>query len=442
MTARTGDAGTSPAVDEVRRAGDRLPDSVPVAIVGGGQAGLALSWFLTRDGVDHVVLERHRAFHAWREERWDAFTLVTPNFQCRLPGHPYTGPEPEGFMRKAEILEYLDGFRRSFDAPLHEGVAVTRLAPAGDGFALETSAGPLQAGQVVLCVGGYHRAWAPPAVEAALPAGVHARHSNAYRNAEELPPGAVLVVGTGQSGAQIAEDLHLAGRTVHLCLGGAPRVARRYRGRDVVRWLEEMGRYDMPIEEHPEGSAARKEANHYVTGRDGGRDLDLRAFAADGMHLHGLLTGIEDGVASFADDVAQRLDDADATYDRINAGIDAWIAARGLDVPEPPSRYVPVWKPPPGPPAPLDLAAAGVSTVVWCTGFRPDWGWVHADGFLDPTGMPEHARGVTRVRGLHVLGLPWLWTWGSGRMAGVARDAEHLAAQVRAALPGAERAAA
>ena len=408
-----------------------LPEHVGVAVVGGGQAGLALSWFLSRDGVDHVVLEKERSFHAWREERWDAFTLVTPNFQCRLPEHPYAGPEPEGFMRKDEIVEYLEDFKASFDPPLHEGVAVTRLAPADDGFVLKTTSGTLTADQVVLCVGGYHRPWAPPAVEAALPDGLHVLHSHRYRNAEVLPEGAVLVVGTGQSGAQIAEDLHLAGREVHLCLGDAPRVARRYRGKDVVAWLEEMGHYDLPIEEHPEGNAARKEANHYVTGRDGGRDLDLRGFARDGMQLHGLLTSIQDGVASFAPDLAQRLDEADASYNRINATIDRWIEAQGLEVADPPSGYRPIWEPPAGEPAPLDLAAAGVSTVIWCTGFRPDWSWVDAPGFLDETGMPQHERGVVgEVPGLHVLGLPWLWTWGSGRMAGITRDAEHVAAQL------------
>lgn len=422
-----------------------LPDRTAVAVIGGGQAGLSMSWYLQRAGVDHVVLERSEAFHAWKHERWDAFTLVTPNFQCRLPEHPYDGEEPEGFMRREQILAWLDRFMEKLDPPLHEGVTVTRLRAGEDGgFVLQTDEGVLHAEQVVLCVGGYHRPWAPPAVERALPQGIHAVHSNAYRSPSALPDGAVLVVGTGQSGAQIAEDLHLEGRDVHLCLGDAPRVARRYRGKDVVTWLEEMGHYDLTITDHPEGNAARREANHYVTGRDGGRDLDLRAFAAQGMHLHGLLRRIdEDGVAHFDDDLAERLDAADATYDRINEAIDRYIEAQGLDVAEPPSRYTPVWTPPPGPPAPLDLRAAGVTSVVWCTGFRPDWSWVELP-FLDDTGYPDHVRGVVeRVPGLHVLGLPWLHTWGSGRFAAIARDAEHLSAHVvtRASLAVAARAA-
>jgi putative flavoprotein involved in K+ transport len=407
-----------------------LPEHVPVAIVGGGQAGLSMSWHLTARGIEHVVLERSRAFHAWYEERWDAFTLVTPNFQCRLPDHPYAGPEPEGFMVKDEILDYLDAFLRALDPPLHEGVTVTRLGASADGFELETTAGTVGAEQVVVAVGGYHRPWAPPAAAAGIGPDVVQVHSNAYRNPDALPEGAVLVVGTGQSGAQIAEDLHLAARLVHLCVGSAPRCARTYRGRDVVAWLEDMGHYELPIDEHPEGTAARREANHYVTGRDGGRDLDLRAFARQGMRLYGQLVAVDDGVATFADDLPRRLDDADATYNRINAGIDRWIASQGIQTSEGPSVYEPVWEPPPGPPAPLDLGGAGIGAVVWCTGFRPDWSWVDVP-FLDETGYPDHHRGVcARTRGLHVLGLPWLNTWGSGRFAAVARDAEHLATQI------------
>jgi putative flavoprotein involved in K+ transport len=404
-----------------------LPEHTAVAIIGGGQAGLSMSWYLQRAGVDHVVIERERAFHGWREQRWDAFTLVTPNFQCRLPGHPYDGEDPDGFMVKDEILDYLDRYLGKLEPPLVDGVAVTALSQEDGDFVLQTTAGALTAEQVVLAVGGYHTPWAPPVT---LPEGIHTVHSNAYRNPDALPDGAVLVVGTGQSGAQIAEDLHLGGRTVHLCLGDAPRVARTYRGRDVVAWLEDMGHYDLSIADHPEGTAARKEANHYVTGRDGGRDLDLRAFAADGMHLHGRFLGVEDGVARFDADLRKRLDAADATYNRINAGIDRWIDAQGLTVAEPPSVYTPVWEPPPGPPEPVDLAAAGVTSVVWCTGFRPDWSWVKLP-FLDETGYPDHVRGVVAaVPGLHVIGLPWLHTWGSGRFAAIARDAEHLSAHV------------
>jgi putative flavoprotein involved in K+ transport len=427
----------------------RLSGHRSVVVVGGGQAGLAVSWHLTQRGIDHVVLERHRVAHSWREERWDRFCLVTPNWQCRLPGHPYAGDDPDGFMVRDQIVDYVASYAASFDAPVVEGVAVTgveAIAPEGDGpcwdpaeagtrgFRVTTSAGTLTADAVVLAVGGYHRPKLPRLAER-LPAGVTQLHSSTYRSAEPLPDGGVLVVGSGQSGAQIAEDLHLAGRPVHLAVGSAPRVARFYRGRDVVAWLHDMGHYDMAIEDHPGGPAARHEANHYVTGRDGGRDIDLRRFATEGMTLHGRLTAIDGSRIATAGDLERNLDAADATDDRIKDGIDRWIAAQGIDAPVE-DRYVPVWRPPHDGGGVLDLDAAGIRTVIWATGFRRDFSWVALPAF-DGSGDPVHRRGVTAVPGLYAVGLPWLHTWGSGRFAGIARDAghvvDHLAAQRDAA---------
>lgn len=416
-----------PAAGDARRLDGR---HLPVVIVGGGQAGLSASWFLCEAGVEHVVLERHRATHNWDSQRWDNFCLVTPNWQCQLPGLPYDGDDPDGFMVKEQILDYLARFRRSFDPPLHEGVRVTRVGRDGvpDGpFTVETSVGTLTADEVIVAVGGYHVPSIPAAGDA-LPASVTQLHSSQYKNADVLPDGAVLVVGSGQSGAQIAEDLHLSGRQVHLAVGTAPRVARFHRGRDVVAWLQDRGHYDMGIEDHPEGNAARHEANHYVTGRDGGRDIDLRRFATEGMQLHGRLTEVDGTALRFADDLAANLDAADATYARINAGIDSWIDAQGIDAP-PAEPYVAPWSPAAGEGAALDLADDAVTTVIWSTGFRPDWSWVDLP-WLDDSGAPDHERGVTAVPGLSVLGLPWLHTWGSGRFAAIARDAEHLTGKV------------
>jgi putative flavoprotein involved in K+ transport len=408
----------------------------PVIVVGGGQAGLSMSHCLTSAGVGHLVLERERAGHEWRTRRWDSFCLVTPNWQCRLPGFPYAGDDPDGFMVRDEIVAYLESYVKAFDVPLCEGVEAKRLRQLpGGGFRLTTSAGELTADHVVLATGPYQVPLKPRLAER-LPEHVFQLHSADYRNPDQLPAGDVLVVGTGQSGCQIAEDLHLAGRRVHLAVGSAPRVARRYRGRDVVAWLDEMGYYDRGIDEFADADAVRFRANHYVTGRDGGRDLDLRLFASQGMSLHGLLVSVDGGVASFADDLKLNLDVADATYNRINAGIDRWISRHGIDTEQGPSVYEPVWQPPPGPPAPLDLGAAGITSVVWCTGFRPDWSWVDVP-FLDENGYPEHERGVVAASpGLYVLGLPWLHTWGSGRFAGVARDAEHVAGQMVGAAVG------
>ncbi|MCZ2839549.1 MSMEG_0569 family flavin-dependent oxidoreductase [Modestobacter sp. VKM Ac-2985] len=411
--------------DAVASPSRALPAHVPVAVVGGGQAGLSLSWHLVQRGIEHVVLERDTIAHEWADARWDTFCLVTPNWQCQLPGWPYRGDDPDGFMVREEVVAFVRDYAASFSPPVHEGVAVTRLAPAAEGgYTLGTSAGELTADQVVLAVGGYHVPVVPP-YAAALPPHVVQLHSQQYRSPSRLPDGDVLVVGTGQSGAQIAEDLHLAGRRVHLAVGSAPRIARRYRGRDMVDWLHDMGHYDLPVERHRDGEAARMGTNHYVTGRDGGRDIDLRQFAREGMQLYGPLTGVRDGELTFAPQLAAHLDRADRVDDNAKDLVDAHIERAGLDAPTEP-RYTPVWAPET---EPASLAADRIAAVVWAIGFRADWSWVRVPVF-DGAGYPTHVRGVTAAPGLYVLGLPWLHTWGSGRFAGIARDAEFLADRV------------
>ncbi|MBB3952883.1 MSMEG_0569 family flavin-dependent oxidoreductase [Aureimonas jatrophae] len=408
-----------------------LPTFVPVAVVGGGQAGLSLSAHLKTRGIEHLVLEKSTAMHVWADRRWDNFCLVTPNWQCDLPGHPYEGPDPDGFMRKPEILAYLAAFREKVDPPLLEGTAVTHVFPHPlGGFTVETSAGTLRADQVVGASGGY-TVPIMPSYAGDLPASIAQIHSEEYRNAAQLPPGPVLVVGSGQSGAQIAEDLHLAGRQVHLAVGNAPRCARFYRGRDVVTWLADMNYYDMPVDMHPLREGVRDNTNHYVTGRDGGRDIDLRRFATEGMRLYGQLDGYEQGTLRFLPTLGKSLDEADRVYNGINASIDRFIDEMGIEAP-PPSAYEPVWKPD-AEPLRLDLAAEGIAAIVWCIGFRPDFGWLQAPVFTSQ-GHPLHKRGVTEVPGLYFLGLPWLHTWGSGRFSSVGRDAAHLAERIEEAL--------
>jgi putative flavoprotein involved in K+ transport len=398
-----------------------------VVVVGGGQAGLSMSYYLKQMGIDHLVLEKNRIGHEWRERRWDSFCLVTPNWQCRLPGFPYQGLDPHGFMLKDEIVRYLEDYVRSFDPPVREGVTATALrADATGGFELQTSAGTCHADQVVVAIGGYHIP-AIPRLADRLPDELTQLHASAYRNAGALPPGEVMVVGSGQSGSQIAEDLHLAGRSTHLCLGSAPRTARRYRGRDVVEWLEEMGYYTMPVHEHPLRERVRAKANHYVTGRDGGRDIDLRLRAKEGMRLYGRLSAVRQGRLELASDLRQNLDQADAVAESIKTTIDKFIAERGLDAPTE-ARYVPVWEPSEEPRA-LDLAGSRITSIIWATGYRADYDWIEVPIF-DGRGYPMHRRGVTAADGLYFLGLPWLYTWGSGRFSGVATDAAHLAEQI------------
>ncbi|MBA2324560.1 MAG: MSMEG_0569 family flavin-dependent oxidoreductase [Pseudonocardiales bacterium] len=398
-----------------------------VVVVGGGQAGLAMSWCLGARGIEHLVLEKEGIGHAWRAQRWDSFCLVTPNWQCRLPGFPYAGDDPDGFMLRDQIVGYLRAYADSFQPPIEERTAATRLRqlPAG-GFELVTDRGTLTADQVVLATGPYQVPMIPRGAEW-LPPDILQIHSADYRSPDQLPEGAVLVVGTGQSGCQIAEDLHLAGRQVHLAVGGAPRVARRYRGRDVVDWLDEMGYYAKPIDSFADVDAVRFRANHYVTGRDGGRDIDLRAFARDGMRLYGRLTEITGPRLTFADDLAGNLDAADAVSEGIKDSIDAHVFATAQPVPGEP-RYVPVWTPGESV-RELDPRAEGISAVVWCTGFGRDHRWIELPMF-DGRGYPTHRRGVSTAPGVYLLGLPWQHTWGSGRFCGVGEDAEHLAEQI------------
>jgi putative flavoprotein involved in K+ transport len=402
-----------------------------VVVVGGGQAGLSISHGLKAEGIEHVVFEKHRAMHVWRTQRWDNFCLVTPNWQCALPGHPYRGNDPHGFMKRDEIVQYLDAFREHVDAPLREGVAVELVKPLPEGgFLVRSTEGECTAQQIVVASGGYHEPIVPRLAER-VPATVLQLHSAQYRNATQLPPGKVLVVGSGQSGAQIAEDLHLAGREVVLAVGDAPRCARFYRGRDVVDWLADMGYYDMPVGQHPLREGVRDNTNHYVTGRDGGRDIDLRRFASEGMQLYGALTGLDaDGdTLRFAPRLREVLDQADRTYNGINASIDRYIDEQGLQAP-PASVYEPVWQPAEERET-LSLREAGITSVLWCIGFAPDFRWLDAPVF-NGRGHPVHERGVTRVPGLYFIGLPWLHTWGSGRFSGVARDAAFVVQRVRA----------
>lgn len=404
------------------------PPHIPVVIVGGGQAGLSVSWYLTKAHIDHVVIESDTPMHAWADTRWDNFTLVTPNWHCRLPGYSYDGADPDGFMTRDEVVAWLAGWLETFEPPLRTHTTVTRLSRiADDRFELtvtgDTGEEVLTCDQVVIATGGYPLP-VVPAFASSLDPVVTQIHSEQYRNADQLPEGAVLVVGSGQSGAQIAEDLHLAGREVHLAIGNAPRVARTYRGRDCMTWLAEMGLYDTPAQEYPGGKAAREKTNHYVTGRDGGRDIDLRRFALEGMRLYGSLIDGKDSGLRFAPTLTTALDNADTVYNSICADIDRHIAANHVDAP-PPTRYTPVWHPDSQPES-LDLADAGITSIVWAIGYRPDYRWIEASAF-DGSGRPMQTRGVTEVPGLSFVGLPWMHTWGSGRFLGIDRDARHIA---------------
>jgi putative flavoprotein involved in K+ transport len=395
-----------------------------VAIVGGGQAGLSMSYCLKQKSLDHIIFEKNQIGSAWRSKRWDTFCLVTPNWQCQLPGYSYRGNNPHGFMQKDEIVQYIEAYAQSFDPPIKEGVEVLSIRKNDQNyFELTTSIGDYTADQVVIAVGNYHHPKIPK-IAARFPESVVQQHSSEYKNAKSLPDQSVLVVGTGQSGCQIAEDLHISGKKVHLCVGGAPRSPRIYRGKDVVDWLAQMGYYDLSIDQHPQKEKVRNKANHYVTGRDGGREIDLRSFALEGMQLHGRLKNISGNQLEFWNDLKQNLDQADEVAESIKKTIDGFIEKNQIQAPTEPI-YQPVWHPKTDNLI-LDYQTANIGAVIWCTGYLSDFSWIEIPVF-DGKGYPGHKRGVTDVWGLYFLGLPWLYTWGSGRFSGIARDALYLA---------------
>lgn len=396
---------------------------IDTIVVGGGQAGLSVSWHLKQVAREHVILDRGRIGDTWRN-RWDSFCLVSPNKLCRLPWFPYDGDDPDGFMLRDEIVDYIERCAASFDPPYRARVEVQRISPAGEPgrFALTTSDGVLTARNLVITVGTHQHPNIPP-WHGDLPHGVTGMHTRDYRNAAGLADGAVFVVGSGQSGCQVAEDLHLSGRDVHLAVGNAGRIPRRYRGRDIFEWDLATGYMTMPVEQHPKGTAIRFKAHPHLSGRDGGRTINLRQMALDGIRPHGKVLGVEGGCFRLSGDLEETLDGVDDVCRAEMEGIDKFIDENDLD--DPVEEVVPAnWQPEPEP-ALFDLADAGVSTVIYATGFHFDFGWIDLPVF-DERGYPRYARGVTEMPGLYFCGLHWMQTQGSGLFFGVGEDAEYV----------------
>jgi putative flavoprotein involved in K+ transport len=404
---------------------------VETVVVGGGQAGLAVSYHLGRRGRGHVVLEQAaQAGNAWRNGRWDSFTLVTPNWTVRLPGAEYHGPLPGGFMPRDEIVARFECYVADFHLPVRYGARVTAVEPdaRGDGYLVRTAAEIFEAANVVVATGLYQQPKALP-LRADLPARIDQLPSNRYRNPGALRDGAVLVVGSAQSGSQIADELYHAGRRVFLCVGGAGRFPRRYRGKDIVDWLQRVGFFDHPVD----ALRSPKEkfgANPHLSGRDGGRTLNLHQFARDGVALLGHLRGLRGDTLHLSPDVKESLAKADKAEKDITASIDRLIREQGLDAPP---EILPELRD--GYLAPeiteLDLSSAGITTVIWAMGFTFDFRLVRLPVF-DDDGYPAQRRGVTARPGLFFVGLPWLHKRMSGLLLGVGDDADFIADAIAA----------
>ncbi|MEA2677813.1 MAG: putative flavoprotein involved in transport [Chloroflexota bacterium] len=407
-----------------------LPRETETVIVGAGQAGLTMSWWLQQAGVDHVLIERRTTLGGGWQDRWDAFRLVSPNWTASFPGHAYDGGDPHGFMPRDEIAGRVRDYAETISAPVVLGTEVTRLSSrAGGGFTLETSAGTLDAANVVVAVGSFHEARLP-AQAAELPRRLLQVHSSAYRDEGSLPAGAVLVVGTGQSGVQLAEELREAGREVVLSVGSAGRFPRRYRGHDIFRWLaglevhgDEVG-VRLPVRDELPDPKLRFAGNPHLSGHRGGHETDLRRLASEGMSLIGRIETVSGERLGLAPDLAKNLAWADQSFDvRVRDTIDQFIDRAGLDVP-PDDRQPFAFEPPVL--DELDLAAAGVNSVLWTTGFRMNYGWIDYPIF-EVNGYPLQSRGVTDVPGLYFLGTMWQHNQGSATLFGVNEDARYLA---------------
>jgi putative flavoprotein involved in K+ transport len=397
-----------------------MPERVDTVVIGAGQAGLSASYHLTQAGREHVVLERGGVADSWRNRRWDGFYLNTPKFTQQLPGFEYDGPEPESFSSRDETIAYLDDYAGSFSAPVRTGVDVTALRHDGGELEVDADGETLRARNVVVATGAYQSP-TPTALAQQLPEDVFQLQTDDYRRPEQLPDGAVLVVGGGQSGCQISDELRLAGRSVYLSVGRCPWLPRRYRGREIIHWLVESGYMDQTVDTLP-SPALRLLCNPPISGNDGGHDCHPRWLEARGATLLGRLTDVEEHTLTLAPDLAESLAFGEELRARVLGAIEAHIAEAAVDAAElepeepfPEVRHI----------ERLDLGEAGITTVLWATGYRPAFGWIDLPLF-DDVGWPVQQRGITETPGLYFLGLHWLHTRRSSLLFGVGDDAEHV----------------
>ncbi|TMV94054.1 FAD-dependent oxidoreductase [Thioclava sp. BHET1] len=398
-------------------------ETTDTLVIGAGQAGIAMSEHLTRRGIAHIVVERDRVAESWRTRRWDSLVANGPAWHDRFPTMEFEGHSPDAFIAKDDVAAYFETYAERFAGTVRCGVEVTALAPlhGRSGYLAETSDGGIEAQSVVVATGAFQTPVIPRIVPETK--GLTQIHSSAYRNPDALPEGAVLVVGAGSSGTQIAQELMQSGRRVYLSVGPHDRPPRSYRGRDFVWWLGVLGKWDRQA-----SAPGTEHVTIAVSGANGGQTVDFRRLAHDGMTLVGRTESCADGVLSFGPDLERNIRRGDENYLSVLDEADAYVTRNGLDLPpEPSARALAAM---PGcvtdPLSELDIEAAGLSTIIWATGFANDYGWMAVDAF-DETGRPAHQRGVSRAPGVYFLGLPWLSGRGSSFIWGVWHDAKYLA---------------
>ncbi|HTR83727.1 MAG TPA: NAD(P)/FAD-dependent oxidoreductase [Reyranella sp.] len=400
-------------------------EEVDTVVIGGGQAGIAMSEHLGSFGIPHLVLERHRIAERWRSERWDSLAANGPAWHDRFPNMQFP-TDPDAFPNKEVVAAYFEAYAKKIAAPIRCGVDVKKVErrKGRAGFALETSHGPIEANSVVVATGPFQVPIIPPIVPKTPD--ILQLHSSTYHNPEQLPKGAVLVVGAGSSGVQIAEELLLAGRRVYLSVGPHERPPRAYRGRDYCWWLGMMGKWDLETR-----IPGREHITLAVSGARGGHTIDFRRLAAQGMTLLGMTDGFKDGSVTFKPDLAHNIADGDKNYLAVLDEADAYVRQYGIDLPEEPGARAIGADPEcmTKPILSLNLAEAGVKTILWATGYSSDYSWLKVDAF-DAQGKPKHQRGVSSEPGVYFLGLPWQSRRGSAFIWGVWHDAKHVADRI------------
>lgn len=401
-------------------------ETIDTLIIGGGQAGLAMSEHLSRQGVPHLIVERNRIAERWRSERWDSLVANGPAWHDRFPGMTFPNLDPDSFAPRDQVVAYFEAYAKQIAAPIRCGVEVKSLRQTSDGtgFVAETSEGDIEAMNVVAATGPFQRPILPTVVPDE--AGLMQIHSSAYRNPAQMPDGAVLVIGAGSSGAQIADELLRSGRKVYLSIGPHDRPPRRYRGRDFVWWLGVLGKWDATTRD-----PAMEHVTIAVSGANGGHTVDFREFASRGMTLLGRAGEYADGVLQCAPDLADNLARGDANYLSVLDEADAYAVKNGLELPDDPDarNVMPLPSTVSAPILQLDLAKEGITSIIWAIGYTLDFGWLKLDAF-DEKGRPAHDRGVARIPGLYFLGLAWLARRASPFIWGVWHDAEYLASHI------------
>ena len=401
-------------------------------IIGAGQAGLAMSKKLGDRGIDHVLLERGSVAHSWRTERWDSLRLLTPNWQSRLPGHAYEGPDPDGYMTMSEVTRFLQGYAKKIDAPVHSRTTVTSVCPTDDGYAVATDRGHWRARNVVMASGACNIATVPKLAEG-LPPNVRQITSMHYRNPQQLEAGGVLVVGASATGIQLANEIQASGRPVTLAVGEHVRVPRLYRGRDIKWWMDASGVLDTRYDTLDDLMRARRVPSLQLVGTPEKITLDLNTLQRAGVQIVGRLAGLRDGNAQFSGSLKNQCTLADLKMNRLLDTIDAWVAEK-----MPHGVFAEAHRPEAtriegDPPLSMNLLDRTIKTVIWATGYRPDTSWLNVP-VLDGKGRIRHDGGVTEAAGLYVMGLPFLRRRKSSLIDGAADDARDLADHITRGL--------